>query len=159
MTRHLRHAAFALVIALAATTMAHAKEIPSDGLTFDDAMAWLRDQGLEGKISTDGAGNKNIQTAFGDNRFGVYLFDCSNDHCGSIQFVANWPASAKISATKVNQWNRTKRWARAYLDGSNRLWVEFDADLTPGGTYELLQDEFATWKKMLDAAKTFFSSK
>jgi hypothetical protein len=158
MTR-LRHAAAALAIAIATTTLAQAKDIPSNGITFDDAVAWLKEQGHEAKISTDGAGNKNIETAAGGTRFGVYLLDCSNDHCGSIQFAANLPPSAKAPATKVNEWNRTKRWARAYLDGSNRLWLEFDADLTPGGTYELLEDELATWKKTLDAAKTFFDVK
>jgi hypothetical protein len=157
--RRIGYIATALAIALAATPMAHAKDIPSDGMTFDDAAAWLRDQGLEAKITTDGAGNKNVQTATGGIRFGVYLLDCSNDRCGSMQFAANWAASAKISGTRVNEWNRTKRWARAYLDGSNRLWVEFDADLTPGGTYELLEDEFATWKKTLDTVKTFFDIK
>lgn len=159
MTRRLCYVATALAIALATSTVARAKDIPSDGITFDDAMTWLKDQGHAAKIATDGAGNKNVETSAGDTTFGVYLLDCSNDHCGSIQFVANWPASAKISATRVNEWNRTKRWARAYLDGSNRLWLEFDADLTPGGTYELLDDELATWKKTLDSAKDFFGGK
>ena len=156
--RRIVQIAAALALALATATTVQAKEIPSDGLTFDDVMAWLQEQGLEAKMAKDGAGNKYAQTSVGGARFGVYLFDCSNDKCGSTQFVAHWPQTAKMSSTRMNDWNRTKRWARAYLD-AKELWIEFDADLTPGGTYELLNDEFATWKKTLDAAKDFFEVK
>ncbi len=31
---------------------------------------------------------------------------------------------------------------RAYVDKVNDPWLEYDVDLTPGGSYELLKDEF-----------------
>jgi hypothetical protein len=147
-------------MALAATTtaMAETRSIPDAGLTRDDVVAWLRDQGLAGKITTDPLDHKIVSTAAAGTPFNVYFFDCDNDRCGSIQFEATWPTNGKIAATRVNDWNRQKRWARGYLN-ANQIYVEMDCDLTPGGSYELLNDELATWKKTVDSFKTFFSLK
>ena len=49
----------------------------------------------------------------------------------------------------MNDWNRDNRWARAYVDKVNDPWLEYDVDLTPGGTYEMLNDEFAIWRDTL----------
>jgi len=60
-------------------------------------------------------------------KFYVYLFDCNNDRCGSIQFATgpHTSATGKLELERVNEWNKTKRWARAYFGG---------AVLTPIGT-------------------------
>jgi hypothetical protein len=134
-----------------------ARSIPDDGVSIDDVAAWLKERGQdEAKISDDGNGHKIVSSSLSGVKFGVYMFDCKGDKCGSVQFAAGWPVSGKIAASRVNEWNRTKRWARAYLDTSGGLWLEFDVDLTPGGTYELLDDNFATWKKTVDGFKDFF---
>ena len=148
----------ALATAVATTAMAQTGSIPSGGLTFDEIIAWVKDQGYEAKISKDGAGNKMIATSANGTPFSVYPMDCKDDRCGSVQFAANWPTNGKISAGRVADWNREKRWARAYLS-SKTLWVEADFDISPGGTYELLNDEFDTWKSVMTAVKTYFDIK
>jgi hypothetical protein len=157
--RTLHIVAAALALGLASSPIAQARDIQAEGVNFDDVAAWLRDQGQEATITNDGAGHKIVSTAISGVKFGVYLFDCKDDRCGSIQFAAGWPRSRGTDLARVNEWNRTRRWARAYLDKSNGIWVESDVDLTPGGTYELLNDYFATWKKTLDSAEAFFRLK
>jgi hypothetical protein len=158
MGRFLRVAATALVLGFASLPIAQARDIPSDGITIEEVQSWLQAQGMEAQITNDGAGHTIVSSKLGGTKFGVYMFDCNNGkRCGSIQFAAGWPTNGKIQVTKVNEWNRTKRWGRAYLDDSGGMWLEFDADLTPGGTYELLNDMFATWKKSVEGFKTFFS--
>jgi len=154
--RTLRIMAAALAFGFASTAIAQARSIPDDGVTLEEVAAWLSDQGQAAKITDDGNGHKIVSSSVGGVKFGVYMFDCNGDKCGSIQFAAGWPANGKIPVTRVNDWNRTKRWARAYLDTSNGIWLEADVDLTPGGTYELLNDNFATWKKTVDGFKEFF---
>ena len=144
----------ALTVLMLATAMAQASNLPDKGVTFDDVATWLRGQGNDAKITTDPLGNKIVSSAKGG--FDIYLFDCDGDRCGSLQFATGFRTKGKIKADRVNDWNREKRWARAYLDKSNDLWVEADFDLAPGGTYELLNDEYATWKKVLESFKTFF---
>ena len=156
MGRTLQIIAAALALCLASAATVQARSIPDEGITLDEVAAWLSDKGLDAKVTDDGNGHKIVSSSLDGVKFGVYMFDCKGDKCGSIQFAAGWPPNSKIAASRVNEWNRTKRWARAYLDPSNGLWLESDVDLTPGGTYELLDDNFATWKKTLDAFKEFF---
>jgi hypothetical protein len=154
----LRVAATALALGFVSIPLAQARDIPSDGVTLEDVKAWLQEQGNEATITNDGAGHTIVSSKLGETKFGVYMFDCNNaKRCGSIQFAAGWPTNGKIPVTKVNEWNRTKRWGRAYLDDSGGMWLESDVDLTPGGTYELLNDMFATWKKSVEGFRSFFS--
>ena len=155
MLRGICIAATAAFMAFASVT-AEAKDIPSAGVTYDDVVAWLQAKGMDAKITQDGAGHKIVQTSVSGVKFDVYFFDCQGERCGSIQFAAGWPRG-KILATKLNDWNRLRRWARAYFDQSEGIWLESDVDLTPGGSYELLDDNYATWKKTVENFKEFFS--
>jgi hypothetical protein len=146
----------ALALCLASAAQVQARSIPDDGVSLEDVTAWLKGQGQDATIKDDGGGHKIVSSTLNGVKFGVYMFDCKGERCGSIQFAAGWPTNGKIPASRVNEWNRTKRWARGYLDTSNGIWLEFDVDLTPGGTYELLDDNFATWKKTVDGFKEFF---
>jgi hypothetical protein len=156
MGRTLRILAAALALGLASAAHVQARSIPDDGVSIDDVVAWLKDQGQDAKATDDGNGHRIVSSTLNGVKFGVYMFDCKGAKCGSIQFAAGFPANGKIPVSRVNEWNRTKRWARAYLDTSNGIWLESDVDLTPGGTYELLNDNFATWKKTVDGFKEFF---
>jgi hypothetical protein len=137
-------------VALALTLIsgaAVARDIPADGLTIDDVVAWLQSAGYQTELIPDKDGTSHIRSAIGGVRLGVYMFDCKNGRCGSLQFSAGWATHGKFDVTHMNDWNREQRWARGYFDAENDPWVELDADLTPGGTYELLNDEFAIYKK------------
>jgi hypothetical protein len=47
------------------------------------------------------------------------------------------------------------RWVRGYTDNVNDPWLQFDIDLTPGGTYEMLDDEFDIWKSQLSKFRQY----
>ena len=74
---------------------------------------------------------------------------------GTIR-VLTAPSDQQIENHDMNEWNRDNRWARGYYDSVNDPWVEYDVDLTPGGTYELLDDEFATWRSTLTRFMTHY---
>jgi Putative bacterial sensory transduction regulator len=150
-----------LALAFASSAVAQTLAMPNGGMTYDDVAAWLREHGKDATMSTDSLGNKRVASSADGVKFFVYLFDCKNDRCGSIQFATgpHSSASGKLELERINEWNKTKRWARAYLNGPNSLWLEADFDLVPGGSYELLNDEMATWQKALAAIKPFFGLK
>ncbi len=157
MGRTIRIVAAALALAFASAPIAHARDISNDGITYDDVVAWLKAKGQNATITQDARNNKIVSTDIGGVKFGIYFFDCNNGKCGSLQFAAGFQRNNKTVLQRVNEWNRTKRWGRVYLDDSNGIWVEMDNDLTPGGTYEILDDEYATWKKVVEGFKSFFS--
>jgi hypothetical protein len=57
----------------------------------------------------------------------------------------------------MNDWNSNNRWVRAYSDSKNDPWLEMDVDLSPGGTKEGLDDEFAIWRDMLTDFKKYIN--
>lgn len=131
--------------------MASARDLPAGGFTIGDVVTWLQGHGYKAEVVTGSDGKQHVSSASNGINFGVYMFDCeAGDRCGSIQFSAGFATHGKFDTSRMNEWNRDKRWCRGYFDKENDPWVEYDIDLTPGGTYELLDDQFATWKKMLD---------
>ncbi|HTZ36936.1 MAG TPA: YbjN domain-containing protein [Stellaceae bacterium] len=148
-------AAIATILALAAATPAPAKDLPKAGMTVDDVVGWLQGAGYQAKLVTDKNGRKTVTTAAEGTEFHVGFYDCKDERCGSIQFYAGFDTKGALNPKRINEWNRQKRWGRAYVDDINDPWIEMDVDLTPGGTYELLNDEFATWRSTLSGFKQF----
>ena len=126
-----------------------AKDLPAGGFTTDDVVAWLQSDGHQSELVPDKDGTSHVRFAIGGARVGIYMFDCNSGRCGSIQFSAGFATHGSFNVARMNEWNRDKRWCRGYFDSVNDPWVEYDIDLTPGGTYELLNDEFAIYRKML----------
>lgn len=141
---------FGLAFLLACTpNYALAKNIPDGGVTVDELAAWLHSGGYQANIQTMKDGQHSIETGADGIPFHITLYDCKNARCGSIQFVYGLDTKGRFNAVKMNAWNRHERWARAYVDDVNDPWLEYDVDLTPGGTYELLGDEFGVWRNAL----------
>jgi hypothetical protein len=141
--------AAALVLMLAPGP-ASAKDLPAGGFTIDDVVAWLQGDGYKTEVvPASNGGTPHVHTFAGELGFGVYLYDCTDGRCGSIQFSAGYATHGKFDTSRMNQWNRDNRWCRGYFDSVNDPWIEMDVDLTPGGTYALLDDELATWKMSL----------
>jgi hypothetical protein len=115
--------------------------------------------GYPAQVVTDSNGKKHVDSYVNGVKFGVYMFDCNGDNCGSIQFAAGFATHGGFNISRMNEWNHDNRWARGYYDDVNDPWCEMDVDLTPGGTYELLNDEFTTWKKVIDGFTTLYNLK
>jgi hypothetical protein len=144
-----------LVLLLA--SVASARDIPAAGFTLDEVVTWLQSSGHPTQMIPD-SGVGHIQTSTGGVPFRVYMFDCKEGRCGSIQFAAGLEIHGKFDLSRMNGWNTKNRWGRGYYDGNNVPWVEMDVDMTPGGTYELLNDELATWNKTLVHFVTMFGA-
>lgn len=147
-----RFGAFAAVVTIILalfSSAASARDLPPGGMTIDEVVSWLQNAGYGAEIRTDNNGVRNVYSSTSGTNFHVYMFDCKQNRCGSFQFYAGFDTKGTQSAVQMNTWNRNHRWTRAYVDSVNDPWLEYDVDLTPGGTYELLNDEFATWREML----------
>ncbi|MGH7095790.1 MAG: YbjN domain-containing protein [Stellaceae bacterium] len=124
-------------------------------MTVEDVVNWLQSGGYQAKVVTGKNGKQTITSSVGGTNFHVGFYDCNGARCGSIQFFAGFDTKGALNPVKMNQWDRAQRWGRAYVDNVNDPWLEMDVDLTPGGTYELLNDEFATWRALLARFRQF----
>lgn len=145
----IRIAGVAAMVLLLASSVASARDIPTAGFTIDDVVTWLQSSGHTTEVVTGSDGTRHVKTSTGSVTWGVYLFDCKEGRCGSIQFAAGFATHGKFDISLMNEWNKKQRWGRGYFDSSNDPWVEMDVDMTPGGTYELLNDELSTWNTTL----------
>jgi len=137
--------------------VAVARDLPSGGLTLDEIMAWLQnDVHVPAAYDTSSDGTKNIKVSVDGGNFHIYTYDCKGgDRCGSLQFSAGYDTKGAWSPGPMNDWNRDNRWVHAYVDKVNDPWIEYDVDLTPGGTYELLGDELGIWRDSVSNFRKF----
>ena len=136
-------------IALCFAQPAAARDIPSAGLTLEQVATWLQNAGYRAEIRTEN-GKRNVYSGSDGRNFHISMYDCKGgDVCGSLQFWVGFDTKGAFNPSQINQWNRKNRWVRAYVDDVNDPWLEMDVDLTPGGTYENLNDEFAIWRDSL----------
>ncbi|HET9459122.1 MAG TPA: YbjN domain-containing protein [Sphingomicrobium sp.] len=109
--------------------------------------------GYQAEIKKDGEGDPMIMSASSGTRFGVFFYNCTNHaNCATVQFHAGFdtdPGKAP-SLEKINAWNRTQRFGRAYLDNEGDPVIEMDIDLDDGGMSQaLFLDNLEFWVSVL----------
>lgn len=72
------------------------------------------------------------------------------DDLRSIQFHAAFDGG-NVALEKVNEWNRTKRFSRSYLDDEGDPHLELDLDLSGGVSTERIRDFLRTSRTSFDA--------
>ena len=149
-------AAAAVALSLAAGS-ASARDLPAGGLTRAEVAAWLQQHGMKANVHNDSSGESIVSSAVSGVNFDIYFFACSGDRCASIQYAAGWTPLAAGTPTAVNIWNQKNRDARAYLDDHNTLWGEYDVDISPGGTWEQMDQSLARWGSVVASFKATFN--
>jgi len=134
---------------------AAAKDLPDKGLTIEEVASWLQSEGYKAEMQKADDGTQNILSSSDGQNFHVYMYDCKDQRCASLQFSEGFDTKGTFSASKINEWNRDNRWARAYVDKESDPWIEYDVDLAPGGTYEGLKDQFGIWQDALSHFRKF----
>ena len=145
----------AVVAACLMSTAVLAKDLPEGGLSVQDLSKWLQDAGYKAEIQTAKDGSKSIYSSTDGTGFYVDVYDCKEERCASVQFSLGFDTKGAWNATKMNEWNGKNRWVRAHVDSKDDPWLEMDVDLSPGGTWEGLSDEFAIYRDMVVSFKKF----
>lgn len=122
-----------------------ARNLPAGGLSRQDVAAWLIGHGLRATIHNDDNGRSIVSSNVSGVNFDVYFYGCEGERCASIQYAGGWTPLTKGTRENINDWNRQKRYIRAYLDSKNNVWGEYDVDISPGGTWEQLDKSLTQW--------------
>lgn len=146
-------------LVLAAAVMwsgaAMAGALPEGGVTAGEVADVMRAMKLAVDRTTDSKGQPLILSAISGRKFGVYFYQCEGGRCGSIQFSAGFEGTASVPMVKVMEWNRTKRFGRAFVDGGT-LFVEMDMDVERGATTEALANNLERWEAVVAQFPKFF---
>lgn len=155
-------AAAMAVLALAGP--AAARELPDGGLTATELASWLIQNGYPAQVKADPTtpGDQIISTKTDGIDVDIYLYDCSGDgdarRCTSMQYASGWAPNARYTPDKINEWNRSHRYIKAYLTSGGSLYGEYDLDVSPGGTYEMLDDCLHNWRSVVIDFTKYFNS-
>lgn len=138
-----------------ATTPALAKPYAAGGVTAQEVADALKARGLKADIQTDGQGDPMIKSASDGVNWTVYFYSCKSGRCASIQFSAGFDLNDGITAAKANEWNYTKRFARAALDDEMDPYIRYDIDAERGFTSEGLDLAIETYQLVLPVFTDF----
>lgn len=109
----------------------------------DSIAAVLKTRGLPTELRQPEDGNPFIKSAFDDMPFLIALMNCNDDKqdCKTVQFYFGFNDRKGFSLEKLNEWNRTKRFARAYRDDENDPVLVMDVDTDKGGVPQAVFNE------------------
>lgn len=111
----------------------------------------LQKEGMAAKLGTDKMGDPMITSGVGGTTFQVFFYNCTNNKdCATVQFHSGYDLKTPVSLDKLNEWNRTKRFGRAFLDAENDPILQMDVDLDDGGMSQaLFIDNIQFWSSIL----------
>jgi hypothetical protein len=132
--------ALALVAFLATPAMAKVYK----GITVGEMEQMMKTLGFQYEIKTDSAGDPMLAFKQAQLRVGLYFYHKVGGQYTAIQLSTGFSMSNGPSLEKINEWNRTKRYARAYLDKEGDPRVEVDLDLEGGVTEGAIKELFRT---------------
>lgn len=141
-------AALGLSLCAAGAASAQSGAIPSGGVTVEEMVRFLQNKGFKAEVKTGTSGRYIASAASGVN-FDVYFYDCRGSRCASVQFSAGFDLTNGTTLSVVNNWNREKRYLKAYMDSENDPYVQYDANTSPARTWEGLADDFGVWTSTL----------
>ena len=117
----------------------------------------LQDSGYTAQLGTDKVGDPMITSGVGGTTFQIFFYNCTdNRECATVTFHSGYDLRDPVTLDRINEWNRTKRFGRAYLDGEDDPILEMDVDLDDGGLSPLLFiDNIEFWSSVLGDFERF----
>ena len=121
----------------------------------------LRDRGYRAELTKDSEGDPLIKSGAEGSNFLLLFFNCTGGkNCATVQFYAGFDRDGSFSLEKLNEWNRTKRFGRAYRDNEGDPVIEMDVDLDDGGMSKaLFEDNIEFWTSLVSSFKQFIDTK
>lgn len=99
------------------------------------------------EASTDDNGDPMIEGEVEGILYSVFFYGCTGGKaCREIQFRASWDTGRSRSIEEMNEWNRTRRFGKAYLDDEGEPVIEMLINLHAGVSHENLDDSFDWWR-------------
>ena len=117
----------------------------------DSVVSALQSGGYSAKLGTDEVGDPMITSGVGGTTFQIFFYNCTdNRECATVQFHSGYDTNGSVSVESMNEWNRSKRFGRGYIDDENDAVLEMDVDLDDGGVSRLLFiDNIEFWQSLV----------
>jgi len=126
-----------------------AADLPDGGMTASEVASWLRSNGYTAELSPDTTqpGFQIVKSHSDSVNWDVYFYSCESGRCAHIEYVVGWTGT--MDQSKITEWNHNHQFIRAYLDDKGEPFGEYDVDISPGGTYAMLDQSLKRWRQKL----------
>lgn len=122
----------AAAAAIACATPAAAASYPGNSPANFERV--LKAAGYAVTAGKDNEGVQTVKVAVDGTNFTIYFYDCTgNRDCMSYQITAGYDLKSPTTAAKMNEWNRTKRPLRAYIDDDGDPFIMMDVSINAAG--------------------------
>ncbi len=117
----------------------------------------MQDYGFAATLGTDSEGDPMIRSRISQTEFQVLFFGCEGGrNCSSILFRAGYDVEPPLSALTMNEWNRQKRFGKAYIDDEGDPFLEMDVNMAFDGLGEQnFQDTLDWWRVVVENFEDF----
>ncbi len=94
-------------------------------------------------------------------KFLVLFMNCEEgQRCKTLQYYMGFSDAKDVTLERLNQWNKEKRFARAYKDDAGDPVLEMDVDLDFAGIpRENVGETFNTWASLMDSFREYVFEK
>jgi hypothetical protein len=107
----------------------------------------LRDMEIEYSVAWDDDGDPLWTLVLSEILITIVPYDkTAPGEYASLLFYAGWTIDTEIALTEINEWNRSKRFGRAYLDDLGDPVVELDLLLGHGVTRDTVKEYIALFE-------------
>lgn len=154
-------AALALAAAAAiATAPAHAELVNAKNPATIKAI--VESQGWPATLVAKPGEDPYIESNRNGLKFLVIFMNCNDAHkeCKTLQYYMGFTDAKGLSLDRLNEWNKSKRFARAYRDDESDPVLEMDVDVDFAGIpRENLGETLNTWASLMDSFREFIFDK
>ena len=117
----------------------------------------MQQYGFASTLTADDSGDPMITSKVSRSDFFVIFYGCEeNKDCKSVMFRAGYDLKDPLSALKINEWNRDKRFGKAYIDDEGDPFLEFEVNMFADGVgEENFQDTLDWWRLVIEGFEEF----
>lgn len=156
MGRFLLRGALAMAtIASLAAVPAHAELVNASNPATIKAI--VESQGWPATLVSKPGDDPYIESNRNGLKFLVLFMNCTEGrNCKTLQYYMGFSDAKQVPLEKFNQWNKEKRFARAYRDDEGDPVLEMDVDVDFNGIpRENIGETFNTWSSLMDTFREF----
>lgn len=116
----------------------------------------MQEEGYRAKLGKDALGEPMIESEGAGYDFEVLFYDCEDGKaCKALQFSAGFKPEKEYNAEYANSWNSSKRYARAYVNDKQELFLRNDITTVGGLNKANFADAIDWWVTMLGEFSKF----
>lgn len=102
-------------------------------------------------LGMDNVGDPQVTGRIDGNAYTIFFYGCTEGRdCTNLQFSSGW-ISDRVDMAMINDWNRSNRFARAYLDDEDDPIIEMDLNMEFGISRRNFDDTFGVWSALLSS--------